>query len=121
MTLLTFESVIAQPTKTGKCFCGVRRTRNTKIESTINPFNKNDKGLQKSYSEVKADVDAEAKEWMSDPITGSKCEVPSYWKWTPEQRKAFDEIGHTHIHAKNGMLFKVTKRLGKLRLPELAV
>lgn len=90
MTLITIESVIARPTKTGKWFCGVRRMRSTKIENTINPFNKNDKGLQKSYSEVKADVDAEAKEWMSDPITCSKCEVPSYWKWAPEQRKAFD-------------------------------
>lgn len=73
MTTVNFEVVSRSVSKNGKCYCGKRRVRSTTIENTINPFNKNKNGEIKSYEEVEADVQREAKEWCNEPITCDKC------------------------------------------------
>lgn len=67
MTRYVFEPVMTRRSISGKCpNCGKRVTRSRTFEHTINPFNRNADGAPKTYSEVRADVVAEADAWVPD-------------------------------------------------------
>lgn len=60
--------------KSGKCtFCGKRRVRKHKFTETDNPWNKNDRGEQKSSSEIYASLEAKCRAWENEPITCEGC------------------------------------------------
>ncbi len=61
-TTINFEPVRASHTYTCRCSeCSKTLTRNATVEYTINPFNKNEDGSQKTRSEVFRAADAAAK------------------------------------------------------------
>lgn len=74
MTIYVFEEVFQRRVKSGKCGCGVRRTRARKFLQTINPYNRNASGDVKTREEIYKELDAAGDKWMSEPITCSKCE-----------------------------------------------
>ncbi len=66
-TTLRFQEVKASRQKSGKCpKCGKPVVRRITFSHTINPFNKNKKGLVKTFDEVNKDVRAEADKWKPD-------------------------------------------------------
>lgn len=73
MPTYTFQPVTAYRERTGKCpVCGKSVKRSKKFQCTINPFNLNERGVPRSYAEVRDQVDAKASEWIPD-FTHAKC------------------------------------------------
>lgn len=70
----TFEEVIVTRCKRGKCGCGKSRTRSMKFWQTLNPFNKNRDGSQKSRADILRELNSEADAWAKKPITCDGCE-----------------------------------------------
>jgi len=72
-TRIKFEAIKEKRKRIGKCsVCGKKMSQQKTFEHTINPFNKNEKGIPKTYSEVLRDVRAEADKW--NPIfTHDRC------------------------------------------------
>lgn len=70
---IVFDEVAIRPSKSGKCACGIRRRRSTKIYQTVNPFNRNAAGLPKTRHEIIREVQAAAEKWRSEPITCANC------------------------------------------------
>lgn len=69
----TFQAVALRVTKKGNCpVCGKAVQRSTKIENTVNPYNRNDAGEVKSFDEVRDDVHRKAIEWEPD-FRHQKC------------------------------------------------
>lgn len=69
----TFEKVMWRATRYGACpLCGKRVQRAKTFWHTVNPFNRNPDGTQKTYQEVLADVRADAEAWEPD-FTHAKC------------------------------------------------
>ena len=80
---------ITYPTITGtssyKCSCkecGKTLRRTAKVAQTLNPFNKNDDGDVKGYSQIREEVDKEAKQLASSSsgslVTCSHCAEKPY-------------------------------------------
>jgi hypothetical protein len=68
-----FQRVSLRPTKKGKCpICGRSVQRSTKIENTVNPFNRNERGEVKTFNEVLDDVREKARTWEPD-FRHQKC------------------------------------------------
>ena len=68
-----FEEIRIYAKKSGKCLCGKRRTRSEVLFQTVNPFNKNKDGSQKSRQQVREDVNQEYEAWKAKPIRCSDC------------------------------------------------
>jgi hypothetical protein len=70
---MNFNSVFLTKQKSGKCSkCGKTIVKQKKFEHTVNPFNKNEDGTVKSYSQVFKDVVKESNEWIPD-FTHDRC------------------------------------------------
>ena len=68
-----FQRVTRRVTKRGTCpVCGKYVQRTTKIENTVNPFNRNSAGQVKTYDEVNDDVREKARAWEPD-FRHQKC------------------------------------------------
>lgn len=71
----TFQVVKVTAQKAGKCgICGKRTKRSRTFEASVNPYNKNENGSPKCYSEVHADVSKECDEWLGEPLFCTNCE-----------------------------------------------
>lgn len=72
---ITFQAIRRNVTKTVKCeCCGKSLRRSTTIENTVNPWNRNDDGTVKTASQVRDDVDAQAKAWEPANRTCKTCD-----------------------------------------------
>jgi len=72
-THIVYESVKEHRAKSSKCpFCRKPVRRSMTFEHTINPFNKNEDGSIRTYSEVLQRVNEEADKWIPD-FTHDKC------------------------------------------------
>ena len=74
MVWVRFEEVKRQATKSGACACGKRRTRSKTFIRTINPYNTNDRGEEKSRKEVWDDMSIDVAVWLAEPITCRDCD-----------------------------------------------
>ena len=62
-----YERVRAQRTRRGTCpGCGKAVTRSRTFENTVNPFNRNEDGIVRTYREVWKRVNAVADAWVPD-------------------------------------------------------
>lgn len=62
-----FQEIRERAEKAGKCpGCGKVTRRSKAFSQTVNPFNRNTDGDVKTPTEVRADVSAEAAEWVPD-------------------------------------------------------
>lgn len=74
MTVHKFPKVKATRKSKGRCpKCGASSTRSRTFWATVNPFNTNDDGTQKTWTQVNADVEAQAAEWVPDFTCTSPC------------------------------------------------
>ena len=65
MTRHTFQEIVVRAERSGKCdVCGKRWKKVRRFAHTVNPFNRNADGSQKTPREVFADASAEAKAWQ---------------------------------------------------------
>lgn len=87
-THYVFESVKFPIKKSGKCKCGKRLVRATTFEQTINPFNKNAAGKVKTYSEIWAELKAQAAAWKATP---TEHDHERFWGLPQEKRDAYDK------------------------------
>ena len=61
----TFQKIVVNAVRSGKCEkCGKRWRKQKKFWHSVNPFNKNEDGSQKSPKQVHADVVDEANAWQ---------------------------------------------------------
>ena len=74
MVRFNFSEVKLHGSKSGKCGCGKRRTRQKKFYQTLNPFNKNEKGEPKTQKEIYAELVEQHNAWKTEPITCKDCE-----------------------------------------------
>jgi hypothetical protein len=56
--------------------CGKKGARQSTIQHTVSPFNRNPDGSVRTYAEVAECVGAEAAAWASRPFVHAKCEEP---------------------------------------------
>lgn len=101
-----FQEVSLRATKSGKCRCGKYLRRSKTFTNTINPFNKNNDGLPKSYNEVYADVERLVEDWQSRP---PEHDHQGYWNWSKEQQKEYDEKGKTTVPMSCGEMTEIVK------------
>lgn len=74
MTTIKFQVVKVRASRSVACpKCGKKVKRSRTFERTLNPFNKNADGSVKTYSEVLADVGAEARFWMKQAEPCATC------------------------------------------------
>lgn len=67
MPTYTFRLIRYPITKTGKCSrCGKTTRRSTTFEQTVNPYNLNAKGEQKTPVEIWAEMKIQAADWGPD-------------------------------------------------------
>lgn len=72
---LTFAEVVVRPKKSGICpGCGGKATRSGRFSQTINPFNTNKDGQQKSPKEIRQELDEKVKAWKLEPTWHARCE-----------------------------------------------
>lgn len=64
-----FEEVKVCRKKCMKCADGKWRTRRKTFTNTVNPYNKNGDGTVRTMHEIYVSLNAEADEWMRQPIT----------------------------------------------------
>jgi hypothetical protein len=65
MPRFVFEEIVCRAERSGKCvMCGKRWKKVKKFSQTVNPFNRNDDGSQKSRDQIWAELRAEAKAWQ---------------------------------------------------------
>ena len=71
----TFQSVNVRSEKSGKCsVCGKRRKRTRTFSQTINPYNKNEDGQQKTRDDILLELAIDAKTWEAEPLICATCE-----------------------------------------------
>ena len=73
---VNYEQVKETGTAIGRCsVCGKKVKRSKVFTHTVNPWNKNEDGGIKTYSEVARDVFKKAKDWEKSEIdfTHKKC------------------------------------------------
>jgi hypothetical protein len=70
-----FQPVKISDEVSGKCLvCGKKKKRMFSVENTINPYNKNEHGEPKTYSEVSKDVNQQLREFLERfSKRGFKC------------------------------------------------
>ena len=70
-----FDEVSLSTRRAGKCSgCGKRTTRTIRVYQTVNPFNKNAKGIPKSREEILDEVRRELGEQKAKPLLCTACE-----------------------------------------------
>ncbi len=75
MPRYTFAEVAIKPSKTGICpGCGKKASRSKKFFQTLNPFNRRVNGTPNSRAEILGEIEAQAREWRSEPTYHQKCE-----------------------------------------------
>lgn len=78
VTRYTFEEVAIKATRkwvdpeTGK-----KRQETRKFSQTINPYNTNADGSRKTRDQIKAEINAQAKEWLTPRLTVEAIEEQS--------------------------------------------
>jgi len=73
---VTFQVVRARQERAGYCpVCGKLAKRSRTFEQTVNPWNRNEDGSEKTPQEVALAVRAEANAWhpTADDLTHAKC------------------------------------------------
>ena len=70
MSRFMFEEVAIRVTKRWKDESGKKRQQTKKFYQTINPFNKNAKGLKKNRSEILAELKEESEAWLNESHGG---------------------------------------------------
>ena len=74
MARIVFNEVGQRVTASGICeVCGKRFTVSNYIYQTVNPFNKNEKGFQKSREEIEFENKRASEEWKSKQNRHQKC------------------------------------------------
>jgi hypothetical protein len=91
--MMRFEKVSITGEKTGKCLCGIRRTRKRVFTQTLNPWNKNEKGEISSRNDILNSLQKEREKWLKEEIYCKKCDMPDYWSMTKEQREFYKQNG----------------------------
>jgi hypothetical protein len=87
-TRIVFPEIVHRVSRSGKCrHCGKRRSRQEKLWSTVNPFNKNEDGSVKSEKDVRRALQTEAAAWYAAPFLCAKCDHET-WIEAVEQRRA---------------------------------
>lgn len=72
---VTFNAIREKAKKSGVCReCGKRCSRSTTFEQTVNPFNRNKAGMQKSQDEIRAELRVLVKTWLGEAIICASCE-----------------------------------------------
>lgn len=67
-----YELVKVYGRKSGKCLCGISRTRTTTFTQTINSYNRIN-GRPKTRPEIVAELAVEREIWMIGQITCDNC------------------------------------------------
>lgn len=68
MPTIVFTGPAVTTARTGLCpTCGEKTRRSRTFQHTVNPFNRRPDGSPKTWTEVRADVEAEAAAWTPDP------------------------------------------------------
>jgi hypothetical protein len=80
-----FEELKLKATRSGRCAgCQKRTSRVLKVSQTLNPFNKNAKGLPKSRFEIMEELRIRLAERRTQPLLCTGCEdaarPPPPWK-----------------------------------------
>jgi hypothetical protein len=71
---ITFREVAIRGSKTAECTgCGRKLRRSRKFWQTLNPFNKNAAGEQKSATEIQEELFTERRAWVDEPETCTHC------------------------------------------------
>lgn len=75
-TVTRYEPVKHTVVKQGKCEgCGKKTRRQTTLQNTISPFNKNPDGTPRTRAEIVEKLHAEGEEWVETfPLRCSGCE-----------------------------------------------
>jgi hypothetical protein len=78
--------------RSGVCAdCGERRRRVVKVTHTINPFNRDERGVPKSGERVLADVREKLLAEMAEPFRCARCETErAHRRWLGEQEPDAD-------------------------------
>ena len=72
---VTFSVIKDAATKTGICReCGKKCKRTKRFEQTVNPWNKNKDGNQKTPDEIRAELRVQVKTWLGEAIICASCE-----------------------------------------------
>lgn len=75
MTRRYFDQIVSQGWKSGRCVvCGKQAERSRQFTNTVNPFNRNADGTQRTHAEVRANVERQRREWEAEPVTHARCE-----------------------------------------------
>jgi hypothetical protein len=71
-----FEEVSLKGSRKGKCaLCGKQTCRVFKIYQTINPFNKNARGLIKTRDEILVELHLRRQAKLAEPLYCKTCEL----------------------------------------------
>lgn len=74
MPTYTFEKVTRPVSKRLPCpTCGKKIRRSTTLYQTLNPFNKNEDGTVKTFKQILAELEEQAKEWQAKPVKCTPC------------------------------------------------
>lgn len=68
-----YRGLTAIGKKSGKCACGITRTRTETFSQTVNPFNRNPDGSVKSIENIRAEIEAHREAWMESSIYCAAC------------------------------------------------
>ncbi|MFW9872336.1 MAG: hypothetical protein ACFFG0_04475 [Candidatus Thorarchaeota archaeon] len=109
-----YEEIEVKAIKFGNCLCGKKLKRSKTFTQTLNPFNLKD-GRLKTRSEILYELEEEANKWKTEQV---HCEILTYWEWSEEERKKYDNEGMVMIEAKCGSLIKQIKKDGLPRCEE---
>lgn len=76
---VNFKEIFRTGEKSGKCrWCGKRAKVRQKFSQTVNPFNKDEDGIPKTYDKIWAELSADIAMWNNKPVVHRKCEA-----WNP--------------------------------------
>jgi hypothetical protein len=72
---ITFPVVEVKPSKSGVCpVCSKKVSRKGSFFQTLNPFNTNTDGSQKTRQQILAELDVKVAAWKLEPVFHVKCE-----------------------------------------------
>ena len=70
-----YERVSRTAPRSGACsVCGAKGKRQKRFSQTLNPYNRNDQGLVKTYDEIQSELVIEVKEWSEGQFVHERCE-----------------------------------------------
>lgn len=102
MTVYKFSGPSIRAERRGKCpVCGKTTKRSRTFERTVNPFNKDENGVPKTYERVYADTRAEAEAWSPEPrvFEHGKCTIARHE--SELDGLDFDTIPFDHLYRLN--------------------